>query len=184
MMRSLALLVAVLIPATLPAQLAGVSPKSAIKAGPSNRGISGLGFGFGFDAHRLQQVYNFDSFTSGATQVLAIKSIRFRMPVAYNKGTQGGQSVVIAMDLGLAAKGIDADTMSSNFANNVDAVTRRRVFNTKKLVLPILGSNTTPSTGFDFKFPLDSAVFIFNPNQKRALVLDIHNKSYKLLGDN
>lgn len=179
MMRTLALLVAILIPATLEAQTAGISPKAAIAAGPTNRGVSGLGHGFGLDAHRLQQVYNFDSFTSGTTQVLAIRSIRFRMPAAYNTGTQGGQTVVIAMDLALAATGVDADTLTTTFASNVDASTQKRVFSTKKLVLPILGSTTTPSTGFDFKIPLDSAIFVYNPSAKRALVLDLHNKSYK-----
>lgn len=146
-------------------------------AGANTSGISGLGFGFGVDAHRYQQIHNSDSFTSGQSP-LVVRSIEFRMPKGYNTGNQGGQRVEIEVWLASAASGVDASTATADFAANLDTPTARRVHARKTILLPILGTPTNPSTGFDFKIPLDGT-FLYQPGQQRALVLDLWNFTYK-----
>ncbi|MCB9880812.1 MAG: hypothetical protein H6832_16445 [Planctomycetes bacterium] len=159
------------------AQNSGISPKTAMGAGANTRGISGLGYGFGVDAHHYQQIHNADSFTSGQTP-LVVRSIDFRMPSSYNTGNQGGQTIELELWLSSAASGIDAATATTAFDANLDRSTSRRVFTRKKLLLPVLGTPTNPSTGFDFKIALDDS-FLFQPAQNRAVVLDFWNFTYK-----
>ena len=175
------LALALFAPALATQSIKGVSPKTAATAPRTNRGISGLGFGFNLDAHRFQQIYNWDSFTTGTSVPIPIRSVNFRKPLNRNIGNEGGQTIEIALDLSLAAKGVTADTATGVFENNLDAKTRKRVIRKKKINLPILGTPQKPSLGFDFKLPLDSAqIFLFNPNLKRALVMDIYNYSIKV----
>ena len=113
------LLAALCVLAPLPCQtLISISPAAAYNAGPTNAGVSGLGFGFGTDAHRYQQIYNHDSFTTPVSQPILVNVISFRMPALYNTGVQGGQTVEIAMDLSLAPNGGDAATMTKSFPAN------------------------------------------------------------------
>jgi hypothetical protein len=165
----------------LPAQtLTSVSPKIAVGAGATTPGVSGLGFGFGLNAHRLQQVHNYDSFTTGQAQPLSIRSINFRMPKGYNTGNQGGQTVEVEMHLAYAKTGVTATALSSDYDANPDAGTRVRVFAKKSVKLPVLGTPTNPSLGFDFKLPFDSGKsFLFLPTRQLSLVFDIWNFTYQ-----
>jgi hypothetical protein len=84
------------------------------------------------------------------------------------------------MHLAYASTGVTATTLTSDFDANVDAGTRVRVFAKKSVKLPVLGTPTNPSLGFDFKLPFDAGKsFLYLPTRQLSLVFDLWNFTYQ-----